>query len=133
MVVAADYPFLDVLWTIIIFMVWILWFILLFRIIADIFRRRDLSGGGKALWLILVIILPFLGVFIYLITQGDRIGERDARDRQVAQGQFDDYVRSVAGSGGPAAEIERAKQLLDNGTITQQEFDAIKAKALASG
>jgi hypothetical protein len=132
MVVAADYPFLDVLWTIIIFMVWILWFILLFRIIADIFRRRDLSGGGKALWLILVIILPFLGVFIYLITQGDRIGERDARDMQVAQGQFDDYVRSVAGSGGPAAEIERAKQLLDNGTITQQEFDAIKAKALAT-
>jgi hypothetical protein len=133
MVVAADYPFLDVFWTMIIFFLWILWFILLFRVIADIFRRRDLSGWGKALWLIFVIILPFLGLFIYVITQGSEMGQRDVSDMQAAQGQFDDYVRTVAGSGGAAAEIERAKNLLDTGAITQQEYDAIKAKALGTG
>jgi hypothetical protein len=116
----------------VIFFVWVLWFMLLFRVIADIFRRHDLGGGGKTLWLLVVILLPFLGIFIYLITQTRHMAERDMSDAQAAQSQFDDYVKSVAGSGGAAAEIEKANALLQSGAITQAEFDAIKAKALAS-
>jgi hypothetical protein len=130
--VAADYPFLDVLWTMLIFFLWIAWFFLLFRIIVDVFRRRDLSGFGKTAWIIFVILLPFLGVFIYLITQGHKMGERDLEQARASQSQFDAYVQSVASSGGAAAEIERAQKLLESGTITQAEFDAIKQKALAS-
>jgi hypothetical protein len=129
--VAADYPFLDVLWTMIIFFLWIMWFMLLFRVIADIFRRHDIGGGAKTLWLIFVLFLPFLGVFVYLIAQSHGMADRDMRTVQASQEQFDTYVKSVAGSGGAAAEIEKAKQLLDSGAITQAEFDAIKAKALA--
>ena len=128
---AADYPFLEVFWTLLVFFVWIAWFMLLFRIIGDIFRRRDIGGGSKTFWLIFVIVLPFLGVFIYLITQSNEMAERDMQRAQAAQTQYDDYVRSVASSGGAAAEIDKAKQLLDSGAITQAEFDAIKAKALA--
>jgi Phospholipase_D-nuclease N-terminal len=132
LLVAADYPFLDVLWTMIIFFLWIIWFFLLFRIIADVFRRRDLSGLGKTAWIIFVILLPFLGVFVYLITQGQKMGDRDLEQARAAQSQFDSYVQTVASSGGAAAEIERAQKLLESGTITQAEFDAIKAKALSS-
>jgi hypothetical protein len=109
--VAADYPFLDVLWTIFIFFLWIIWFMLLFRVIADIFRRHDIGGGGKTLWILLVILLPFLGVFIYLIAQSQGMAERDMQSVQASQQQFDTYVKSVAG--GTASEIEKAKQLLD--------------------
>ena len=129
--IAADYPFLDVLWTMVIFFMWIIWFMLLFRVIGDIFRRHDLNGVAKTVWIIFVILLPFLGIFIYLITQGDKMGQRDMQHMQAAQGEFDQYVNSVAGSGGAAAEIEKAKGLLDSGAITQAEFDAIKAKAIA--
>jgi predicted PurR-regulated permease PerM len=129
---AASYPFLDVLWTMVIFFVWILWFILLFRIIADIFRRHDIHGGAKSLWLIFVILLPFLGVFIYLITQGHQMTTRDLQGAQASQQQFDEYVRNVSSGSGSAAEIEKAKSLLDSGAITQAEFDALKAKALAA-
>ena len=130
MLVAADYPFLDVLWTMIIFFLWIIWFMLLFRIIVDIFRRHDIGGGSKALWLIFVIVLPFLGVFVYLIVHSGDMAQRDMASARQSQEQFDDYVKSVASTGGATAEIERAKALLDSGTITQAEFDAIKAKAL---
>jgi preprotein translocase subunit YajC len=123
---AADYPFLDVFWTMLVFFLWIAWFIILFRVLMDLFRRHDVSGLGKTAWIIFVILLPFLGVFIYIITQ------RDMKDAQAAQSQFDDYVKTVAASSGPAAEIEKAKALLDAGSITQAEFDAIKAKALGS-
>jgi hypothetical protein len=133
MVVAADYPFLDVLWTMLIFFLWIMWFWLLIKVFADVFRRRDLSGWGKTGWLILVIFLPFLGVFVYLISQGDHMAQRDMDQARSAQAQFDQYVQDVAGSGGPAGEIERAKALLDSGAITQAEFEAIKQKALAGG
>jgi hypothetical protein len=131
MVLAADYPFLDVFWTMIIFVLWIVWFFILFRVIADLFRRHDISGWVKVLWMIIVILLPFLGVFIYLITQGSHMAERDMRQAKAAQGEFDDYVKSVASSGSPAAEIERAQGLLSSGAISQAEFDQIKAKALA--
>lgn len=131
MLAASSYPsFFSVLWTMIVFFAWIVWLILLFRVIVDIFRRQDISGWGKTLWLIFVIILPFLGVFVYLIAEGSKMADRDVATAQASQQQFDTYVRSVAG--GPASEIDKAKQLLDNGTITQAEFDSIKAKALAS-
>ena len=130
--IAADYPFLDVFWTMLVIFLWIAWFIILFRVLMDLFRRHDVSGWGKTAWIIFVILLPFLGVFVYIITQGRHMAERDMSDAQAAQSQFDDYVKTVAASSGPAAEIEKAKALLDAGSITQAEFDAIKAKALAS-
>ncbi len=126
----ADYTFLDVFWSMLVFFVWVAWFVLLFHVIGDIFRRRDASGGTKTLWLIFVILLPFLGVFVYLIANSDDMARRSMERAQAAQAEMDDYVRTVASSGGAAAEIERAKGLLDSGAITQQEFDAIKAKAL---
>jgi len=132
MLVAADYPFLDLFWTMFIFFIWILWIMLVFRIFVDIFRRSDLSGWGKAGWIILVCVLPFLGVFVYLIAHGGGMAQRDVSQARESQAQFDDYVRQTASSGGAAAEIERAKGLLDSGAITQAEYDAIKAKALAA-
>jgi hypothetical protein len=131
-VLAADYPFLDVLWTLFVFFAWVIWFWLLITVFGDLFRRRDLSGWGKAAWIIFVIVLPYLGVLVYLIAQHDGMAERSAQQAQATQAQFDDYVKSVAASGGSAAEIEKAKQLLDSGAITQAEFDALKAKALAT-
>lgn len=127
---AADYPFLDVLWTMIIFFAWVAWFFLVIKIVIDIFRRHDISGWGKTAWLIFVIILPFIGVFTYLIVQGHGMAERDMSEAQAQRAQMDDYIRTTAG--GSAAEIEKAKQLLDSGAISQAEFDQIKAKALAT-
>jgi hypothetical protein len=134
MLLASDYPFLDVFWSILIFFLWVAWFMLLFRVFADIFRRHDIGGGTKTLWIIFTIIVPFLGVFVYIISQNHHMMERDAAQAQARQQQFDDYVQSRAaagGGGGVAAEIEKAKALLDSGAITQAEFDALKAKALA--
>ena len=131
MVLAADYPFLDVLWTMLVFFLWIAWFMLLFHAIGDVFRRRDIGGGKKTLWLIFMLFAPFLGVFVYLIANSDDMAQRNAEQMAAARRETDEYVRSVAGSSGAAGEIERAKGLLDSGAINQQEFDAIKAKALA--
>jgi Short C-terminal domain/Phospholipase_D-nuclease N-terminal len=131
MPIAADYPFLNILWSMIIFFVWVTWIWMMILILSDVFRRQDLSGWGKAGWTIFLIVLPFLGALIYLIAQSDGMAERRAQDAQGQKAQMDDYVRSVAGSGGPAAEIDKAKQLLDSGAINQTEFEAIKAKALA--
>jgi hypothetical protein len=127
----SDYPFLSVFWSMMIFFFWIIWIWLLITVFADIFRRRDMGGGAKTLWIIFVIILPYLGVFIYLITQGGNMADRSAKEADAYQAQFDERIKSVAGSGGAAAEIEKAKNLLDSGAITQAEFDAIKQKALA--
>ena len=131
MVLANDYPFLGVFWSMLVFFAWVAWFILLFRVIGDIFSRRDIGGGSKVLWIIFVIVLPFLGVFIYLIANNEGMTERAMARAQAQQQQMDDYVRSTAGAGGAAAEIDKAKQLLDSGAITQAEFDAIKQKALS--
>jgi hypothetical protein len=128
--IAADYPFLDVLWTMFIFFAWVIWFFLLFRVFGDIFRRPDLSGWGKVGWTILVIVLPYIGVFIYLIANSTGMAARDMSRAEAAQTQMDDYIRTTAG--GSAAEIEKAKQLLDSGAITQAEYEQIKAKALAA-
>ena len=132
MLVASDYPFLDVFWTMIIFFLWVIWIWILIMILTDVFRRHDTSGFAKAMWVLFVIFLPFLGVFIYLISQGHGMAERNAKHAQQAQAQTDEYIRSVA-AGGAAGEIEKAKQLLDSGAISADEYAALKAKALAGG
>src|SRR3954463_10138116 len=131
MFVASSYTFLDAFWTMLVFFVWVAWFMLLFRIIGDVFRRHDIGGGAKVLWLIFVIVLPFLGVFVYLIAESKGMADRDLERMQESKQQFDAYVRETASSGGAAAEIDKAKQLLDTGAITPSEFDVIKQKALA--
>ena len=132
--VASQYTFWDAIWTMVIFFLWILWFWHLFTIWADIFRRHDISGWGKTGWLVLTIVLPFLGAFVYLISQGDGMTKRNVQQAQSQRAQFDEYVRETAssGGGGAAAEIEKAKSLLDSGAITQAEFDSLKQKALAA-
>ena len=129
MLVAADYPFLDVLWTMILFFAWVAWIWIAITVFADVFRRHDINGWGKAAWVVLVIVLPFLGVLIYLISQHEGMRERSVKDAETQKAAFDQYVREAAG--GSAAEIAKAKELLDAGTISQAEFDAIKAKAVS--
>jgi hypothetical protein len=116
----------------IIFFTWVVWIWIMIVILTDVFRRRDISGWVKALWVVFLIVLPFLGALVYLIAQHDGMAQRQAEAAKGQKEQMDDYVRSVAGSGGAAAEIDKAKQLLDSGAITQTEFDALKAKALAA-
>jgi Phospholipase_D-nuclease N-terminal/Short C-terminal domain len=128
---AADYPFLDILWSMIIFFAWVAWIWILIVIIGDLFRRHDTSGWAKALWVIFLIVLPFLGVLVYLIANSSGMAERGAERARQGQEQMAEYVRSVSSSGGAAAEIEKAKALLDSGAINQGEFEALKAKALA--
>jgi hypothetical protein len=130
MLLGADYPFLDILWTMMIFFLFVIWIWILITVFVDIFRRRDTSGFAKALWIIFVILTPYLGVLIYLIVNHDGMAERNVKHMQAQQAATDDYIRTV--SGGSAAEIEKAKGLLDSGAITQAEFDTIKQKALAS-
>ncbi len=135
MVVASDsYPLLNMFWTMLVFFCWVIWIWLLVLVFADLFRRSDVSGWGKAGWTILVILLPFLGVLIYLIAQGRAMGERRVAEAKASQESFDTYVRSVASTsnGHGAAEIGRAKELLDSGAITQAEYETLKQKALAS-
>ena len=131
MFVAASYPFLDILWDILIFFAWVIFIWIAITVLIDVFRRRDISGWVKAVWVVFVVILPWIGVLTYLIVNHSGMAERRTNEARAAQAQFDDYVRQTAGGGGPASEIERAKQLLDRGAITQQEFEAIKAKALS--
>jgi hypothetical protein len=131
MVFAADYPFMDVFWTMLVFFFWVIWIWILITVLIDLFRRHDISGWGKAAWAVFVIVLPYLGVFIYLITQGKGMAERRAEEIRASQASFDQYVRDAAGSSGPSDQIARAKELLDSGAIDQAEFDQLKRKALA--
>lgn len=125
----ADYPFLDVLWTMILFFAWLAWIWIAITCFIDIFRRHDIGGWQKAAWVVFVIVLPFLGVLVYLISQHEGMRERTMAQAQAQKKELDQYVRETAG--GSAAEIAKAKELLDAGTITQAEFEAIKRKALA--
>jgi hypothetical protein len=127
---AADYPFLNVLWTMIIFFAWIIYIWVAITVLIDVFRRHDIGGWHKALWVVFVIVLPFLGILVYLISNHDGMRDRSVKEVKAQQDAFDQYVRDAAG--GSAAEIAKAKELLDAGTISQQEFDAIKQKALAN-
>ena len=130
MVMAADYPFMDVLWSMIIFFFWVIWIWIVITVLIDVFRRSDIGGWAKAAWVVFVVILPWLGVLIYLIIEHDGMQQRSVKQAQAQRQEFDDYVRDTAG-GGSAAEIAKAKELGDSGAITQEEFEALKAKALA--
>ena len=130
--IASSYPFLDVMWTLLVIFAWVIWFWLLITVFMDLFRRHDCSGWAKAGWIIFVIILPFLGVLVYLIAESKGIAERSQKEAQAQQSQFDDYVKTVAAQSDPSEQIAKAKSLLDSGAITQAEYDSLKAKALAS-
>ena len=123
--------FLDFLWTMIIIFFMVAFFMIFFQVVGDLFRRDDTSGFGKVVWILFLIFLPFLGIFIYLITNQQGMRERQLESMKKSQQQFDSYVRETAGYGGSADQIAKAKELLDAGTITQAEFDQMKAKALA--
>jgi len=131
MLVASSYPFLEVFWTMLIFFAFVVWLWILFTVLADIFRRRDISGFRKAIWIIFLIILPYFGVLVYLIVEHQGMADRSVKAQQEAQSQFDQYVQSAAAKTDPAEQIAKAKQMLDTGTINQAEFDQLKQKALA--
>ena len=129
LIAEADLPFLEVLWTMILFFAWLAWLWIVVTVLVDLFRRDDIGGWGKAGWVVFVIVLPFIGVLIYLIAQHDGMRERGLKQVRAQREELDQYVRETA-AGGPATEIAKAKDLLDSGAITQEEFDALKAKAL---
>jgi hypothetical protein len=131
MLLANSYPFLEVFWTMLIFFAFFVWIWLLFTIFADLFRRTDTSGWAKVAWIIFIIVLPYLGVFVYLIAEHAGMTERTIQQQEAAKSQMDQYVKSVAGEGDPTEQIVKAKALRDEGTISQAEFDQIKQKALA--
>ncbi len=120
------------MWTMLVFFLWIIWFWLLITVFADLFRRHDTSGFAKVAWIVFVIILPFLGVFIYLIAEGKGMTERNIAAQQKAQTQTDEYIRSVATQSDSTEQIAKAKQLLDSGAISASEYDTLKAKALGA-
>jgi hypothetical protein len=132
MVLAASYPFLEVFWTMLIFFAFVVWLWLLFTVLGDIFRRHDTSGFAKVLWIIFIVVLPYLGVFVYLIAEQRGMAERALARQKSIQTQFDDYVQSVAPKTDPAEQINKAKSLLDSGSITQSEFERLKQNALGT-
>jgi hypothetical protein len=128
---AYDYPLLGLFWSMMIFFLWVAWFVLLFRVFADIFRSEDLGGWGKALWCIFTILVPFLGVFVYVIARGGSMRDRDIQTAQQNEAAFRSYVQQTAGTGGTADELTKLSKLRDDGVISAQEFDDLKAKALS--
>lgn len=127
-----DYPLLGMFWTMLWFFLWFAWIVLLFRVIADIFRNRDMGGWAKALWTIFVVVLPFLGVFVYLIAHGGSMADRDIAEAQAQDDALRSYVQDAAASGGGAAdELSKLSDLKQRGVITDAEFEAQKAKVLA--
>jgi hypothetical protein len=132
MVLAASYPFLEVFWTMLIFFAFVVWLWILFTVLGDIFRRHDTSGFKKVLWIVFIVVLPYVGVFVYLIAEQRGMAERAMARQEAARAQFDDYVQSVAPKTDPAEQIDRAKGLLDRGTITQAEFERLKQNALTA-
>jgi hypothetical protein len=136
MIVAADYPFLDIVGTMLVFFLWVMWFWCLIIIISDVFSRQDASGWTKALWTAFLIFVPVLGMLVYLIADGKDMAERRMASTQAAQARLDDRIRTVAGgtssNGGAAGEIARAKELLDSGAIEPAEYQQLKARALAT-
>jgi hypothetical protein len=131
MPIAADYPFLEIVGTMLVFFAWVAWFWIVITVFSDLFRRHDVGGWGKAGWCLFVLVVPFLGVLVYLIAQGKHMAERRIEDATAAQKEMDQYVRRVAASNGGTEQIAQAKSLLDSGAIDQQEFERLKEKALA--
>ncbi|MFF5403281.1 SHOCT domain-containing protein [Streptomyces misionensis] len=128
---AYDYPALSVFWSMLVFFLWIMWFVLLFRVVMDIFRDDALGGGGKAAWLLCVVLLPFLGVFVYLIARGKGMGRREVEQARAQQRAFDEYVRQTARGGGSRAdELTRLSEMKARGDITEDEFRRAKEMVL---
>jgi hypothetical protein len=130
MVIGAEWGTGQVFWSMLWFFLWVIWFWLLIVVFGDLFRSRDLSGWGKVLWAIFVILLPFLGVFVYLIARGHRMGERAAEDARQQEAAFRQYVQDVGG-GSPADELAKLADLHTRGVIDDAEYERLKAKALA--
>ena len=128
----TNYPILDFFLTMLYFFLFVIWIWLLISVFVDIFRSHDMGGGAKALWVIFIIILPFLGVFIYLLVRGGKMHERAQRAAVHQQQQFDDYVRQTAGSPDTASQLQKLSDLRSQGVLTDAEFDAQKAKILSS-
>ncbi len=132
MTLATSYPFLEVFWTMLIFFAFFIWIWILITVFADLFRRSDIGGWGKVGWIIFVVLLPYLGVFVYLVAEHKGMTERAMQQAERSQSEMDKYVKSVASGGDPTEQIANAKKLLDEGTITTTEYEAIKTKALAA-
>jgi hypothetical protein len=132
MVIAADYPFIDILWSMILFFTWVVWIWMMVAILTDVFRRRDIGGWTKAAWTVFMIVLPFLGALVYLIAQHDGMAERQAKQIDAQQKAIDNRIKEVATSGGAANEIASAKSLLDQGAIDATEYEQLKQRALAT-
>ncbi|MFF4255203.1 SHOCT domain-containing protein [Streptomyces sp. NPDC001663] len=131
---AYDYPLLSAFWTMLIFFLWIMWFVLLFRVIVDIFRDDDMSGWAKAGWLVFTICLPFLGVFVYVIARGKNMGRREVAQARAQQEAFDSYVRETAGGGtqrSSADELAKLSEIRARGDISDEEFSRAKELVLA--
>lgn len=131
MILASSYPFLEVFWTMLIFFAFVIWIWILITVLLDLFRRHDISGWIKVLWIIFIVVLPYLGVFVYLIAEHKGMADRAVKQQSEAKAEFDQYVQSVATQSDPTEQIAKAKQMLDAGTIDQGEFEQLKRKALA--
>jgi predicted PurR-regulated permease PerM len=131
MIVGYDYPILGFFWSVLILFLWIAWILLVFRIIADIFTNKRMGGVAKAFWLIFVVIVPFLGVFIYICVHGGSMAQNEMEAAQRQQASFDEYVRQTAGSSSSADELAKLAKLKEQGVITDAEFAAQKAKLLS--
>jgi hypothetical protein len=130
-VLATSYPFLEVFWTMLIFFAFFIWIWLLFTVFADLFRRHDTGAFAKVLWIIFIILIPYFGVFVYLIAEHKGMTERTIKQQEAMKSEMDAYVQSVAGASDPAEQIAKGEQLLKAGTISQAEFDQLKQRALA--
>ncbi|MDQ0796618.1 SHOCT domain-containing protein [Streptomyces sp. B1I3] len=126
-----DYPLLNLFWTMLWLFLWVMWFFLLFKVVTDIFRDHSLSGWAKAGWLVLTLVLPYLGVFVYLIARGKSMGQRDAKQLKEHEEAVRQYIQQTAGGGNPMGELEKLSTLKDKGDITQEEFERAKTKLLA--
>jgi hypothetical protein len=128
----STYPLLNVFWSILIFFLWVIWIWVLIMVFIDIFRSQDLSGWAKALWFVFVLLIPLIGVLVYLIARGGKMHEHAAREAQQQDREFRAYVREAAGPKSPADQLAKLADLRDRGVITAQEFESEKAKVLAA-
>jgi Na+-transporting methylmalonyl-CoA/oxaloacetate decarboxylase gamma subunit len=126
----AATPFWDVFWFIVISFLFLSYLILFFQVVGDLFRDREVSGAMKVIWIVVLIVFPFLSLLIYLLTRGKGMAERQAQQAQDAQKAFDAYVKQAAGTGGAASELASAKSMLDSGAISAEEYEKLKAKII---
>ena len=126
-----SYPLLNAFWTILLIFLWVIWFWILITIFIDLFRSRDLSGWAKALWFIFILLLPLIGVLVYLIVRGSKMHQHEVQDAQAQDREFRRYVQEAAGTQSSADELAKLADLRDRGVITPEEFAREKAKILA--